>query len=197
MTDFSRFIIVGCGNVGSVLAFHLALRPQTEQLILVDKDVLNESNLPYLFMTNGKFNDEEFLYTPKAYSLFSQIRKFRSDISITPLVMNYPTIELNPYMTDPRILKIDCRDSNVEQENFNLKLCNDLNYGRIIVNPNKSTMLNKVNYSQRPTQDIVHIFVTDFIKLFFYSKSININDSKSYEIFIDYNNKGRLILRTN
>ncbi len=87
----ARAVIIGCGALGAVQAETLA-RAGVGQLVLVDRDFVEESNLQRQIM----FEEEDARQRlPKAVAAARRLARVNSDIQITPLVtdVNYENIE--------------------------------------------------------------------------------------------------------
>ena len=78
----SRVVIIGCGALGAVQAETLA-RAGVGQLVLVDRDFVEESNLQRQIM----FDESDALNRlPKAVAAAARIARVNSDIQVEPLV---------------------------------------------------------------------------------------------------------------
>jgi adenylyltransferase/sulfurtransferase len=87
----SKVVIIGCGALGAVQAETLA-RAGVGQLVLVDRDFVEESNLQRQIM----FDENDALnHLPKAVAAASRIARVNSDIRVEPLVtdVNFENIE--------------------------------------------------------------------------------------------------------
>jgi molybdopterin/thiamine biosynthesis adenylyltransferase len=87
----SRVVIIGCGALGAVQAETLA-RAGVGQLILVDRDFVEESNLQRQIM----FEERDALdRLPKAVAAASRIARVNSDVQVEPLIadVNFENIE--------------------------------------------------------------------------------------------------------
>lgn len=87
----SKVVIIGCGALGAVQAETLA-RAGVGQLLLVDRDFVEESNLQRQIM----FDESDALNRlPKAVAAASRIARVNSDIQVEPLVtdVNFENIE--------------------------------------------------------------------------------------------------------
>jgi molybdopterin/thiamine biosynthesis adenylyltransferase len=87
----SKVVIVGCGALGAVQAETLA-RAGVGQLVLVDRDFVEESNLQRQIM----FDESDALNRlPKAVAAAARIARVNSDIQVEPLVtdVNFENIE--------------------------------------------------------------------------------------------------------
>jgi len=138
--------IVGCGNLGSSMARCIVERSwsvkELTTLYLVDNDIVETKNLPYLFF--GKENIGIHLENPKVICLCNQLE------SISPLHLNIVGMHdcwenVSQQIPEDSYI-IDCMDLSLESDKFNLRLRNDGKFGRIIKNPT-----NKMN-SSRQTQ---------------------------------------------
>ncbi len=87
----SKVVIIGCGALGAVQAETLA-RAGVGQLVLVDRDFVEESNLQRQIM----FDESDALNRlPKSVAAASRIARVNSDIQVEPLVtdVNFENIE--------------------------------------------------------------------------------------------------------
>lgn len=87
----SKVVIIGCGALGSIQAETLA-RAGAGQLILVDRDFVEESNLQRQIM----FEESDALNRlPKAVAAASRVNRVNSRIKVEPVVtdVNYENIE--------------------------------------------------------------------------------------------------------
>jgi len=87
----SRVVIIGCGALGALQAETLA-RAGVGQLVLVDRDFVEESNLQRQIM----FDESDALNRlPKAVAAAARIARVNSDIQVEPLVtdVNFENIE--------------------------------------------------------------------------------------------------------
>jgi molybdopterin/thiamine biosynthesis adenylyltransferase len=87
----SKVVIIGCGALGAVQAETLA-RAGVGQLVLVDRDFVEESNLQRQIM----FDESDALNRlPKAVAAAARIARVNSDIQVEPLVtdVNFENIE--------------------------------------------------------------------------------------------------------
>jgi hypothetical protein len=187
----SGCIIVGCGNIGSILAFNLLFMKNIKHLIIIDHDILNRSNLPYLFLTNDDDNINNFLNCPKVFALLHQLNKFNNDITISFDDESFDG-DFNKHLLfdEKDYLKIDCRDTLYNQELFDIKLNLDFDFGRIIINPNDIKDRNdKFNYIKKPDLGTTMLFISDVIKLLKYNmmNNIHIDFLEPKEIFLNYN----------
>lgn len=183
--DLSIIRIAGCGNIGSFLSYFITLRSLRDESIselhLYDSDLLHEPNLPYLFL-NGE-EALKYIRNPKVLALGSQLCNIKPPhLSIFTYMNDYPDEKLNGFC-------IDCRDSNEHQELFNVKLCQDGNYGRIIWNPQKEIQLKHSRYELGRSNFNAILFVSDFCKMVFCNSNHNENLNQEH-IVINYNRGG-------
>src|SRR5262245_43540687 len=78
----SRAVIIGCGALGAVQAETLA-RAGVGQIILVDRDFVEESNLQRQIMFEERDARERL---PKAVAATRRLARVNSDVQVTPLV---------------------------------------------------------------------------------------------------------------
>jgi hypothetical protein len=131
------FSIVGCGSLGSALAYCVALKSLEEEidyLFLLDKDCLYEKNLPYIVGNQTYSNLNTYIGKPKVEVLKEILNSINPKLSICTLYDNYP-IEDNFLKYSYRI---DCRDSGDIDPYFNMRIRIDGNFGLILMNPKQS-----------------------------------------------------------
>ena len=133
------FSVVGCGSLGSNVAYALTLKSlgtDIQYLCLIDNDILEEKNLPYL------------LYLPyligksKVESLKKILKMVNPNLPIYAIFASYPLKDElleNSY-------RIDCRDSKEIDPYFNLRLRVDGNFGIVQTNPKSLLDNEKTNY---------------------------------------------------
>lgn len=165
MSIYHKINIIGCGNLGSWLAFHIVLISELyddiKELCLYDNDCLYESNFPYLTISLDTAIRHEYLNSPKVYVLSSILEdiKGNTNLSITPhKTLHSEDTKLEGY-------SIDCRDENKNQNMFNLKLAYDGEYGRIIVNPPKEEYGKKSRYVYNTYRYKTMKFASDVVEL--------------------------------
>jgi len=144
-TDIS---IIGCGNLGSSLAYMIALRSLEEyikQLILIDNDIIEEKNLPYLSVFSNKF-----ISLPKVEILREILINLSSIENIRAYNDTYP--DLNKIEEDDKIdlfssYLIDCRDTASECSKHSIKLNIDGYYGIINREPSNVCRVRSSRYT--------------------------------------------------
>lgn len=132
LDSLGNISIIGCGNLGSSLAYMIALRSLEEdvrRLILIDNDIIEEKNLPYLSASSSKF-----ISLPKVEILRDILINSSSIEDIRTYHDTYPN--LNKMSEDDRIdlldsYAIDCRDTPSECSKLSIKLNIDGYYGII------------------------------------------------------------------
>jgi len=128
--------IIGCGTLGSAMAYAITLRSlheNLEQLILVDNDVIEEKNLPYLTTYS-----RNYLRFPKGVVLEEILRGVNPALEIKSHHTTYPDlISLSDENKDEIFdtCMIDCRDTPQECPEHTMKLNLDGGYGIINVRP--------------------------------------------------------------
>lgn len=135
--------IIGCGNLGSNLAYSMIMRSNienVESIWLVDNDILEGKNLPYLYMNNMIDDYEKFLTSPKVLCLQYLLKKLSPSSDIVRFYDDYKDVKFPEDMT-----LIDARDTSDENDLFTYKLNIDGKFGRVIVNPRKSSTEQKRN----------------------------------------------------
>jgi len=133
-----QITLIGCGRLGSLLAANIVYKsenyPFLKKLTLIDNDILDYNNLPYLFI-NGKDEQEDSIHLPKVYCLSQQLNKIKpTSLEIESIYSRYQDYNINHIDN----LVIDCRDKSEELNFAKLKLCFDGVYGRIIINPKQN-----------------------------------------------------------
>lgn len=131
--------IVGCGTLGSSLAYALSLKSiegNVDSITLVDNDVIEEKNLPYLYV-NNKVDYDKFIGSPKVICLQYIIKQ----ITHIPIYRYYDKYEDVKFNNDQ--ILIDSRDTGSQDSIFKYKLNIDGSFGRIIVNPEYSSSIPK------------------------------------------------------
>ena len=164
--------IVGCGNVGSLLAFWFAIGPQPIKVLnLIDIDNLSNNNLPYVFSIN-----KNRVGLPKVFLLEDILNsKIQKNITINSYHDNYKNVIVDDtFIKDGGIL-IDCMDTVFIDEMFFVKLLLDINSGLLLFNPVKNNdFLYHSDYLQKP--DIV---MSSSFTLFSYYKIIQKTKSEN------------------
>jgi len=94
--------IIGCGGVGSNLAYFLSRNPDVDELVLVDNDIVESKNLSRQFFT------KEDIGRPKVDALGDLIQKFNPDIRVSKL--NMKVDETTVYGIDNSALTILATD---------------------------------------------------------------------------------------
>ena len=191
MSTINKITLVGCGTIGSTLAYKLCLLSlETECFIsevqLVDHDVLDENNLPYLNL--GK--NTNLLGVSKVDVLKHSLSNINPHLNIVPINDKYENI---PWKE--RTYMIDCRDSKNQNSIFNLKVNIDGHFGHINTNPqtNNETGDSRYKFSNsRFCADVLtnivcrYIFDSDFKCKYSEGKCYAINlmysPEKLYEI---------------
>lgn len=136
ITTYPEFItIVGCGNLGSALARMIVLKSlekdtKIERLCLIDNDILEPKNMPYLHST-----DKWYEYKPKAFALRDILSELNYEININAYYDTYPNLYNIIGKTIYDIYIIDCRDTASEHHTSLLKFNLDGQYGVINLNP--------------------------------------------------------------
>lgn len=130
-----KIMIVGCGNVGSKLAYMLALITNDnllnlEELVLLDNDTLERSNLPYISI--GVSNSEDYLGKPKVEVLYDIIHPICPNLKIEPIYSkNFISCINDEDSYSDSYFIIDCRDTKNKHKNFHMKLNIDGAFGLI------------------------------------------------------------------
>ena len=140
--------IVGCGRLGSTLAYTLALKSRDpdfsfNKIELIDPDLLSDSDFPYSVLMPDDF--EAHVNYPKVFALEYVLSSFISDQ--TELVPKY---EKFPKDICDTTYYIDCRDNSACTKLCKIKASCEGPYGRIILNP-EDCEGSPVNYTLFPS----------------------------------------------
>lgn len=126
--------IVGCGTVGSTLAYCLSVKTQTlEQkgsIKLIDCDLLLESNLPYLHLDGPA--SKPYLKQPKCCVLQKLIQPLTNWT-----IMSEMMLFTNDYQKEENEVIVDCRDTNSVTDLAYIKATLDGPFGIMVFNPPK------------------------------------------------------------
>jgi len=171
-----NIIIVGCGNIGSKLAYLIKNRKINnpfKNMFLVDDDILIEKNTPFLGylwenIIQLKFNNKYKVEFVKMY--LDNIKSDMEIINVTSKIYSFEdfTFNLGKEFSRDSCLMIDCRDTDINQEQFDIKLNQDGEFGRIRIIPDKKTkivenydyILKNDNYS---STILVNIFCFEYL----------------------------------
>lgn len=124
--------IVGCGSLGSWIAYGL-IRKNIKLnfyscINIIDYDIIQENNLPFL-----NINSRNILDKPKVYVLKEIVEKeFKNNFQINYFNSKYEDISLH---NDS--IFIDCRDTNMEDKKFKLKFNIDGSICKMVKAPNE------------------------------------------------------------
>jgi len=136
---YNSITIVGCGNIGAYLANAIALKSVEEnfvkKLILVDNDIIEHKNFPYVYqnLNKNKKNDiNKYIGNPKVNLLKLLLKNLNHNLNIE---INYIDYRYLSSITSHKGLIIDCRDTEDEDSLFNLKISCEGIFGKIIINP--------------------------------------------------------------
>jgi hypothetical protein len=143
-----KICIAGCGSVGSNLAYALTLKQQVyttiTDLLLIDFDVLESKNFPYLFITESNISDPNYKgCTYKVEYLHKMLSPLSNGLNIEYVVDSFENV-ININIEE--YIKIDCRDSLDQSEIFKYKLTFDHTYARFIINPKTVPHGDRSNY---------------------------------------------------
>jgi hypothetical protein len=170
--------IIGCGNLGSALAYMIMLRSlnkdtEVKQLCLVDNDILEPKNLPYLFNI-----DEDYLYKPKVNVLDNILSASKIDIraynSTYPNLDNLEEDDINEVYDT---YMIDCRDTSSEVSACSMKLNIDGSYGVINLNPIDSKKTKTSRYTIENSKYYAMLFAGICCQIIF--QDIKLKDDKT------------------
>lgn len=125
--------IIGCGNLGSALAYMIILKAMEqnndiENLYLIDNDILENKNIPYLYADN-----KDYINKPKVYILKDMLSRINKNVKISATYETFPNIASIDQLQETYI--IDCRDTPDESYVCSMKLNLDGQYGVINLNP--------------------------------------------------------------
>jgi len=162
----SNISIIGCGNLGSSLAYMISLRSlelEIEKLVLIDNDIIEEKNLPYLSIHSAKF-----VSIPKVEILKDLLINL-SSIKIRAYHDTYPYLEKIKDDDKEDLFNsfvIDCRDTPSESSKCSLKLNIDGCYGIINRGPSNVSKTRSSRYTRRNSKYYAILFagiVSQFI----------------------------------
>lgn len=192
LESFDGVFVAGAGNLGSNLVYSLSFTP-LNNILIMDNDILNEPNLPYVTASRELAEEHFWIGSPKTMVLECIIRDINPSVNVVGM---FTTLE-NQKLENCS-LKIDCRDSFSSTIPFHIKLCLDMNIGRIIINPyyyKNEKAISK--YTKRPDRFVTNMFVNDIIKLLVLDNEFRRNvyelygTNKTRELFFNYNDNGR------
>jgi molybdopterin/thiamine biosynthesis adenylyltransferase len=129
MMNITNCTIIGCGSLGSFIAYNLCLYNnkvnRIKTLTLIDKDDIDAKSFPYVTL-----NDKKKIGKPKVNVLSKLLLDVNSDITIKKEYKDINDITLS----DRNNLIIDCRDNvHLLRDYYNLKLNIDCNFGSIFI----------------------------------------------------------------
>ncbi|MCK5021133.1 MAG: ThiF family adenylyltransferase [Candidatus Peribacteraceae bacterium] len=127
----SNIAIIGCGTLGSSLAYQLTLlsrEQDIERLFLIDRDCLEPKNLPYLCAASDTVR---YRGRPKAFVLGDMLARLNTNLEVFDFYEFYPECKSFNRLQYSDIFMIDCRDTADQSKDFNVKLNLDGNYGII------------------------------------------------------------------
>jgi len=130
--------IIGCGGLGSALAYMIMIRSlekdlDIKQLCLIDYDTLEYKNLPYLHS-----NKTEYVFMPKVIVLRDILSNMTNDIDIRSYFGNYPDLKNLDEVDINEVYDtymIDCRDTSSECSACSIKLNLDGPFGVVNLKP--------------------------------------------------------------
>lgn len=171
--------IVGCGHIGSWLAFILSMHnidnPFIDKIKLYDNDIIELKNLPYLYC-----NNLNIINNPKVCVLKDII-----DNMNTSIMVEYNNTVFNPdeYKKENNEILIDCRDSSNAHEIFNIRLRGDINRFVRMMNPksdNNNNIEYKCTYIKTPKILDVILFLTETVN---YITTTDISQDSSITLY--------------
>lgn len=159
--------IVGCGNLGSSLAYMISLKSfekDIRQLILIDNDIIEEKNLPYLYISSSSL-----ISLPKVEILKDILIGLSKIKTIKAYNETYP--DLNRMREEDKSdlissYMIDCRDTPSECSQFSMKLNIDGYYGIINRGPSNICKTRSSRYTMGNSKYYAILFagiVTQYI----------------------------------
>lgn len=186
----SKIAIIGVGSIGSKLAYSLCLSNKIEVAKFFDSDILNENNFPFCGCGIDTAREKDFLKCPKTLVLKHLILDNNKNIEIEEHNQDF---NANHAKCLEDFFLIDCRDSFTRICDFHVKLCMDMNIGRIIINPYYKSEQLYSRYVEKPEEFFINLFVNDFLKKLCFDQNF-IEDTYAYfgtersrEFFINYN----------
>ena len=195
---YDHIVIVGCGNLGSYLAYTLSLRnledKTFEKLILIDKDIIEEKNLPYIYQSlNNRIN--KYIGYPKVNLLKYLLHQLDKKLKIIIHYNDFKNIEeLKELAMNKKNLFIDARDTANESSLFKLKIQTEGAFGRIIINPHDSKDSKDVIYIMEISRFLAsyfsHLIISNYIirmdtypRKKRYNILINLCSGRSYNLY--------------
>ncbi|MFW6001912.1 MAG: hypothetical protein ACOCQD_01075 [archaeon] len=156
-----KFTIIGCGFIGSELAYHIARQSHyTEasiELNLMDFDEIEPKNLPFASV----LTDHSYLWMNKAMvlkHLCTEVgKKENFTVSYSTDKFDRDIFNMNRY---PGSIFIDCRDTSGSSNKTHYKLNFDGSVGKLIVSPKNSDCDGKGNYIFERSFPRMIIFLT-------------------------------------
>ena len=136
--------IIGCGTLGSSLAYKLVSKSldtdcKLKQLNLIDYDVIDIKNFPYLTMGI----DNEWVNHYKVDVLKHILTQINRSIEISTSIVKYSITDSSK---DDLNYIIDCRDNNEECPCCNLKINCDGKFGMVNLKPQTKVSDGSSNY---------------------------------------------------
>ena len=186
----NNITIIGCGTLGSAVAYSLALRSldsDINKLYLVDDDVLEIKNLPYLFMVDHLHQN---IHKPKVMILKSILNDINKDLEIVPRYCEFPTESYTESDKEEfdKSLWIDCRD-NTSTDGCNIKLNVDGFWGSLRIEPAHVEEIKESRYTIKNSRyfsmilaNICVRFIMGDLELDKYSYIIDLRKEKFYEL---------------
>lgn len=147
---YNKFILVGCGGLGSLLAVPLYLYiskyNENAEFILIDPDIISSDEKLFSNAPTELLNQYKNLSKSLLLKTILEATPVCKKINVSNICDIFPNA---PYKynikLDNQTFFIDCRDSSVCNSDFNIKCSIDGDYGNIIINPFDSKGAN-VNY---------------------------------------------------
>lgn len=162
---------MGCGSLGSSLAYLLMLRSIDDyisELFLIDNDILEYKNLPYLNM--NIYSNPDYIMKPKSVVLKTII------CGINPKVILKTRFGNEKIDFDIDYYVIDCRDTSSEFIRSNMKINMDGYFGIINLNPQDKLEKTNSRYSIKNSKFYAHALSNLCINIIF--GEVNLYPSK-------------------
>ena len=127
----ANIAIIGCGTLGSSLAYQLTLLSREQnikRLFLIDRDCLETKNLPYLCAASDAVR---YRGRPKSFILDDMLQRLNPELEVFDFYEYYPECKEFNKLPYADIFMIDCRDTADQSKDFHVKLNLDGSYGII------------------------------------------------------------------
>ena len=177
-----KITIVGCGNLGSILALSVILKniekQKFDKIFLVDPDFITQSSGVFV---NENYQNNNY---PKVIVLSEILQVL--DTTKTKIVAYRKTLDNFLETTSEEDMKnnilIDCRDTVEQKDLFCLKLSCDGKFGKAVFNP-KNKDGGSTNYSFYPSKLYSLMLCMEVIHDIFKIEHAYINSKHPEEIY--------------